>query len=150
MYKFRTMRVGADDRAQRDLVARELAGENTLVNGTCKISGDPRVTRVGELLRRTSLDELPQLVNVLRGDMALVGPRPCLVWEAEMFPPACAPRFTVRPGLTGLWQVSGRSTIGTAEMLALDVVYVRARGLRTDVRILIRTVPSMLTRDGAR
>ena len=91
------------------------------MNGSSKIDGDQRVTRVGAFLRRTSLDELPQLINVLRGEMTLVGPRPCLRWEAEMFPAEYAPRFTVAPGLTGLWQVSGRSTLGTLDMLRLDV-----------------------------
>lgn len=150
MYKFRSMRPDAGEDAQRELIVRELAGEDTLVDGSCKINGDPRVTRVGAWLRRTSLDEIPQLVNVVRGEMALVGPRPCLVWEAEMFPAESAPRFTVRPGLTGLWQVSGRSTLTTPEMLALDVAYVRARGVRTDLRILARTLPALLGRDGAR
>ena len=95
------------------------------MNGSSKLSNDRRVTRVGAFLRRTSLDELPQLFNVLRGEMTLVGPRPCLDWEAEMFPAEFAPRFSVPPGLTGLWQVSGRSTMGTLEMLRLDVRYVR-------------------------
>ena len=111
LLKFRTMLQGGDDRALRDLIARELRGEDTVVNGSSKLDDDRRVTRVGAFLRRTSLDELPQLINVLRGDMTLVGPRPCLRWEAEMFPAEYASRFTVRPGLTGLWQVSGRSTL---------------------------------------
>ena len=86
MLKFRTMSAGGDDRALRDLIARELRGEDTAVDGSSKLSDDRRVTRIGAFLRRTSLDELPQLINVLRGDMTLVGPRPCLEWEAEMFP----------------------------------------------------------------
>ena len=150
MLKFRTMTVGVSDSALRELIARELAGEETVVNGSSKIDGDQRVTRVGAFLRRTSLDELPQLINVLRGEMALVGPRPCLRWEAEMFPVEYAPRFTVRPGLTGLWQVSGRSTLTTLDMLRLDVRYVRTRTLWTDLVILFRTVPVLLRRDGAR
>ena len=149
LLKFRTMSPGGDDAALRDLIARELRGEDTVVNGSSKLNGDRRVTRTGAFLRRTSLDELPQLINVLRGDMTLVGPRPCLDWEAEMFPPEFAPRFAVRPGLTGLWQVSGRSTLGTLEMLKLDVEYVRSRSLRSDVGILLRTVPALL-RSGAR
>ena len=126
MLKFRTMLPSGDDRALRDLIARELRGEDTVVDGSSKLSNDRRITRTGAFLRRTSLDELPQLINVLRGDMTLVGPRPCLGWEAEMFPPEFAPRFDVPPGLTGLWQVSGRSTLGTLEMLKLDVDYVHA------------------------
>ena len=149
LLKFRTMSPGGDDRALRDLIARELRGEDTVVNGSSKLNGDRRVTRTGAFLRRTSLDELPQLINVLRGDMTLVGPRPCLDWEAEMFPAEFAPRFAVRPGLTGLWQVSGRSTLGTLEMLKLDVEYVRSRSLRSDMGILLRTVPALL-RSGAR
>lgn len=144
LLKFRTMSPGGSDRALRDLIARELRGEDTVVNGSTKLDGDVRVTRTGSFLRKTSLDELPQLINVLRGDMTLVGPRPCLDWEAEMFPPEFAPRFSVRPGLTGLWQVSGRSALGTLDMLKLDVVYVRTRSLRSDLGILLRTAPALL------
>ncbi|HEX4253198.1 MAG TPA: sugar transferase, partial [Pseudonocardia sp.] len=100
MYKFRTMRVGVDDTALRALVAAELRGEDTSVDGSYKLAADPRITPLGAFLRRTSLDELPQLINVLLGDMALVGPRPCLEWEAELFPAEFRPRFTVRPGIT--------------------------------------------------
>jgi lipopolysaccharide/colanic/teichoic acid biosynthesis glycosyltransferase len=149
-YKFRTMRVGTDDAAHRELIARELRGEDTAVRGSCKLDSDSRVTRVGSVLRRTSLDELPQLVNVLRGDMTLVGPRPCLEWEAEMFPSQYHERFAVRPGVTGLWQVSGRSTVSTLDMLRLDVDYVRHRTMMKDVTILARTVPVLLRGDGAR
>ncbi|MDQ3904875.1 MAG: sugar transferase [Actinomycetota bacterium] len=150
MYKFRTMRVGGSDAEHRDLIARELRGENTAVNGSWKIDHDPRVTRVGAFLRRTSLDELPQLINVLRGQMSLVGPRPCLDWEAEMFPARFAKRFDVPPGLTGLWQVSGRSTMGTLEMLELDLTYVRECSFWNDLGILFRTVPAVLRGQGAR
>jgi lipopolysaccharide/colanic/teichoic acid biosynthesis glycosyltransferase len=150
MLKFRTMLPSGDDRALRDLIARELRGEDTVVDGSSKLSEDRRITRTGAFLRRTSLDELPQLINVLRGDMTLVGPRPCLGWEADMFPPEFAPRFDVRPGLTGLWQVSGRSMLGTLEMLKLDVDYVHSRSLRSDLGILLRTVPALLRGNGAR
>lgn len=150
MYKFRTMRVGGSDAQHRELIARELRGEDTSVNGSWKIDGDPRVTRVGSFLRRTSIDELPQLINVLRGQMSLVGPRPCLDWEAEMFPARFAERFDVPPGLTGLWQVSGRSTMGTLEMLELDLAYVRGWSFWSDLGILLRTVPALLRGHGAR
>jgi lipopolysaccharide/colanic/teichoic acid biosynthesis glycosyltransferase len=150
MYKFRTMRVGGSDAQHRELIARELRGEDTSVNGSWKIDRDPRVTRVGSFLRRTSVDELPQLINVLRGQMSLVGPRPCLDWEAEMFPARFAERFDVPPGLTGLWQVSGRSTMGTLEMLELDLAYVRSWSFWSDLRILLRTVPALLRGHGAR
>jgi lipopolysaccharide/colanic/teichoic acid biosynthesis glycosyltransferase len=150
MYKFRTMRTGVGDEMLRELIAAELCGEDTLVNGSCKLDGDPRVTGIGAFLRKTSLDELPQLLNVLFGDMSLVGPRPCLEWEARMFPAQFQPRFSVRPGITGLWQVSGRSTVGTLEMLHLDVAYVRTRSTVGDLSILLRTVPSMLRDHSAR
>ncbi|MDI2029614.1 sugar transferase [Saccharopolyspora sp. TS4A08] len=150
LYKFRTMRLGGSDTAHRELIARELRGEDTSIDGSCKLDADPRITRFGSWLRRTSLDELPQLINVIRGEMALVGPRPCLEWEAEMFPATYAARFTVRPGLTGLWQVSGRSTMGTLQMLQLDLTYVRQRGFWSDVVILARTVPSVLRGGGSR
>ena len=150
LFKFRTMLQGVDDRALRDLIARELRGEDTVENGSSKLNNDSRVTRTGAFLRKTSLDELPQLLNVLRGDMTLVGPRPCLSWEAEMFPEEFEPRFSVPPGLTGLWQVSGRSTLGTLDMLRLDVRYVESRSLRSDADILLRTVPALLRSNGAR
>lgn len=150
MYKFRTMRLGCDDRAHRELIARELRGEDTSSGGSWKIDTDPRLTPFGAWLRRTSIDELPQLLNVVRGDMALVGPRPCLDWEAEMFPARFAARFTVRPGLTGLWQVSGRSTMGTLEMLELDAAYVRDWSFWRDIKILLLTVPTLLRDHGAR
>jgi lipopolysaccharide/colanic/teichoic acid biosynthesis glycosyltransferase len=150
MYKFRTMRTGVGDEMLRELIAAELRGEDTSVDGSYKIDSDPRVTAIGAFLRKTSLDELPQLINVLLGDMSLVGPRPCLEWEARMFPSEFQPRFSVRPGITGLWQVSGRSTVSTLDMLHLDLTYVRTRNLTGDLSILIRTVPSMLRESGAR
>jgi lipopolysaccharide/colanic/teichoic acid biosynthesis glycosyltransferase len=149
-YKFRTMRVDGDDTAHREMIARELRGEDTSNGGSWKLEDDRRVTRVGSFLRRTSLDELPQLFNVVRGDMTLVGPRPCLEWEAGMFPSEFDERFAVRPGITGLWQVSGRSTMGTLDMLRLDVDYVRHQALRRDAVILARTIPAILRGDGAR
>jgi lipopolysaccharide/colanic/teichoic acid biosynthesis glycosyltransferase len=150
MFKFRTMRTGTGDEMLRELIAAELRGEDTSSNGSFKLDHDPRVTTVGNFLRKTSLDELPQLINVMVGNMALVGPRPCLVWEARMFPAEFRPRFSVRPGLTGLWQVSGRSTMGTLEMLHLDLTYVRTRRLIGDLSILARTIPSMLRDHSAR
>ncbi len=150
LYKFRTMRIGNEDSAHREMIVRELAGEDTSSGGSWKLDDDPRVTRVGRFLRRSSLDELPQVINVLRGDMSLVGPRPCLEWEADLFPEEFAERFEIPPGLTGLWQVSGRSTMGTLDMLRLDVEYTRTRRFRTDLVILAATVPVLLRRDGAR
>jgi lipopolysaccharide/colanic/teichoic acid biosynthesis glycosyltransferase len=150
MYKFRTMRTGVGDEMLRELIAAELRGEDTSVDGSYKLDSDPRVTPIGAFLRKTSLDELPQLINVLFGDMSLVGPRPCLEWEARMFPTEFQPRFSVRPGITGLWQVSGRSNVGTLEMLHLDLTYVRTRTLLSDLAILARTLPAVLLDDSAR
>jgi lipopolysaccharide/colanic/teichoic acid biosynthesis glycosyltransferase len=150
IFKFRTMHPNCDDGRLRDLLTRELNGEDTSDGGSFKLSNDPRVTRIGGLLRRTSLDELPQILNVVRGDMSLVGPRPCLEWEAEMFAPEFRSRFTVRPGITGLWQVSGRSELGTVDMLKLDLEYVRHRTLWIDIVIMLRTAPTLLRGSGAR
>jgi lipopolysaccharide/colanic/teichoic acid biosynthesis glycosyltransferase len=142
--KFRTMVPDAEQRL-RDLEARNESAGGVLF----KIKDDPRVTALGRFLRRTSLDELPQLVNVLRGEMSLVGPRPVLPWEAEMFGEQYQRRFAVRPGLTGLWQVSGRSRLTMGKALELDVEYVARRSFAFDLLILIRTVPAVL-RGGAR
>ncbi|RDH77699.1 sugar transferase [Mycolicibacterium moriokaense] len=147
-YKFRTMRLGGDDAVHRKMIADELRGEDTSSGGSWKLDNDARITRFGSFLRRTSMDELPQLFNVLLGDMTLVGPRPCLEWEAEMFPTEFDERFAVRPGLTGLWQVSGRSAMGTLDMLRLDVDYAHHQTLLGDIAILARTVPVLLLPGG--
>jgi lipopolysaccharide/colanic/teichoic acid biosynthesis glycosyltransferase len=149
MLKFRTMHVDADDASHREYVARMLSGQATPQRGLYKLDDDPRVTRTGAILRRTSLDELPQLINVLRGDMSLVGPRPALPYEACQFPDWAAPRFSVRPGLTGLWQVSGRNRLAMTDGLLLDVEYVERHTLLLDLGILLRTVPAVLA-GGAR
>ncbi len=150
MYKFRTMTIDAPDDLARDMIERELRGEDTSVAGSYKPSDNAHVTKVGSWLRRTSLDELPQLINVITGEMALVGPRPCLPWEADMFPSSAHVRFSVKPGLTGLWQVSGRSRLSTLEMLRLDVDYASSRSVGRDIAILARTLPALLRGDGAR
>ena len=149
IYKFRTMHHRASEDVHRAYVARMLAGEVEAEQGLYKLGADARVTRVGRLLRRTSIDELPQLVNVLRGDMSLVGPRPALPWEVEMFPPWALARESVRPGLTGLWQVSGRNRLTMTEGLHLDVEYVQRATLLFDLQIMVRTIPALL-RGGAR
>lgn len=144
--KFRSMYVDCDDAVHRDFVSRMLTGEDPRQAGTelYKLRGDRRVTPLGRVLRATSLDELPQLLNVLRGEMALVGPRPCLAWEVELYQPHHYERFAVRPGITGLWQVSGRSRLSMTEALDLDVEYVRRRGIALDMWILLKTLPAVL------
>jgi lipopolysaccharide/colanic/teichoic acid biosynthesis glycosyltransferase len=152
MYKFRTMRVDCDDRIHREYVTAMLSGWDPRPRqskGLFKLERDPRVTPVGGLLRRTSLDELPQLFNVLRGEMSLVGPRPALVWEVPLYAPHHRRRFEVRPGITGLWQVRGRSKLSMLEALDLDVEYVTRRSLRLYLSILAMTLPVVL-RGGAR
>ena len=114
-----------------------------------KMVADPRITRVGGILRRSSLDELPQLWNVLRGDMSLVGPRPAIPYEVDHYPPAWLHRLAVKPGITGLWQVNGRSQVTLEEMVRLDVEYARRRTLWLNIRILARTVPTVLSAKGA-
>jgi lipopolysaccharide/colanic/teichoic acid biosynthesis glycosyltransferase len=147
MLKFRTMRVDCDDRAHREYVTRMLAGEIEPVRGLYKLPDDDRVTRIGHVLRRWSIDELPQLWNVVRGDMSLVGPRPSLPWEAELFPDWAEPRYDVRPGITGLWQVSGRSRLTMLEGLRLDVAYVSRASFVEDLRILVRTLAAVAHED---
>jgi lipopolysaccharide/colanic/teichoic acid biosynthesis glycosyltransferase len=144
MLKFRTMRDGSSDLSHRDYVRRLMAGGQHTVDGLYKLAYDPRVTRVGAVLRRTSMDELPQLFNVLRGDMALVGPRPVLPWELTLLPSSARPRFDVRPGLTGLWQVSGRNRLTMSEALELDVRYATRVSIWQDLKILARTIPALL------
>jgi lipopolysaccharide/colanic/teichoic acid biosynthesis glycosyltransferase len=154
MLKLRTMYIGNSDQLHREYVASLLAGDQEAARGPrglLKLETDPRITPVGAWLRRTSLDELPQLFNVLRGEMSLVGPRPALPWEAEMWPsvyPEYRRRFEVRPGMTGLWQVSGRSKLSVQEWLHLDADYVRRRSFAFDLVILARTLPALF-RDGA-
>jgi lipopolysaccharide/colanic/teichoic acid biosynthesis glycosyltransferase len=156
--KFRTMHSGAGHETHREFVigliaARELAPGETHAErdqtNFFKMANDTRVTRVGRFLRKSSLDELPQLWNVLRGDMSLVGPRPPIPYEVEHYPPHWFDRFAVKPGMTGLWQVSGRSELGLEEMIALDVEYARTRSLWLNVKILARTVPVVFAGRGA-
>ena len=122
----------------------------SMVDGDNPLVPDPtRITRVGAVLRRWSLDELPQLINVARGEMSAVGPRPTVASQVERYSVDQARRLTVRPGLTGLAQVSGRNSLAWADRIELDLVYVDSRSLRRDVSILVRTVSTVLTGDGA-
>jgi len=152
MYKFRTMRMGNDDTAHRQLIVEELrpGAAAPTSDGIYKLAADARVTPLGAWLRRTSFDELPQLWNVLTGTMSLVGPRPSLPWEVELFDPRYRLRESQLPGITGLWQVSGRNLVSTAEMLELDLEYVRSWSFRRDLSILARTPAVLLRGDGAR
>jgi len=142
--KFRSMRADAPEQ-------REHLEEHNVMGGPVfKMHRDPRVTPVGRFLRRTSIDELPQLVNVLRGEMSLVGPRPLPVEEADRLPAECQRRHDVPPGLTGLWQVRGRNDLPFEQMMALDLEYVDTCSLGLDLRILFATVPAVLTARGAK
>lgn len=145
MWKFRTMHVGNDDQRQRDQNRDELLG----LAGGEKSSDDDRVTPIGRWLRRLSLDELPQLANVLRGEMSLVGPRPSLLWEVELFASPARRRLSVRPGVTGLWQTSGRGDVSMLEMLELDLDYVDSVSPAVDARCLAATVRSVVDGEGA-
>lgn len=144
--KLRTMYAGNDDRIHRDYIAGLLSANGTAAagkSGLFKLEADPRVTRLGAWLRRSSLDELPQLINVLKGEMSLVGPRPVLSWEADMFGQPYQRRFDAKPGITGLWQVSGRNRLSMREALELDVEYVGRQSFTYDLTILLRTVPAV-------
>ncbi|NDJ36154.1 MAG: sugar transferase [Chloroflexi bacterium] len=143
VYKFRTMIDGAD-RMQSDL-----ADLNEADGPLFKIKDDPRRTRVGKWLRKTSLDELPQIINILRGEMSWVGPRPGTPEEVAQYEPWQRKRMNVLPGITGLWQVSGRSNIPFAEMCLLDIFYIENWSLDLEIRILLRTIPSVLLGRGA-
>jgi lipopolysaccharide/colanic/teichoic acid biosynthesis glycosyltransferase len=122
---------------------------NELEGPVFKISDDPRITSSGSFLRRTSLDELPQLFNVLRGDMSLVGPRPPLPAEVANYESWQRQKLTVLPGITCLWQISGRNHIGFTEWMRLDIEYIRRQSFGVDVKILARTLPAVLLRKGA-
>lgn len=145
MWKFRTMVSDAEARL-RDLAAH---GNVYSAGPFVKITDDPRITKLGAFLRKSSVDELPQLLNVLSGEMSLVGPRPLIAAEVEALGSVGAERLTVPPGITGLWQVSGRSTTTSDERLELDLEYVRRRGFVFDLRILLLTIPAVFWRRGA-
>jgi lipopolysaccharide/colanic/teichoic acid biosynthesis glycosyltransferase len=143
IYKFRTMVVDAERRRT------ELLAQNEQDGPAFKIRNDPRITRIGRLLRATSIDELPQLLNVLKGDMTLVGPRPLPMIEAEGCESWQDARHSVHPGLTCIWQVYGRSRVSFADWARMDLRYIRKRSLMKDLRLLAATVPAVLRRDGA-
>jgi lipopolysaccharide/colanic/teichoic acid biosynthesis glycosyltransferase len=144
--KFRSMRSGCDQSAHAAFVKSLMQGTTCSVY---KVPADPRITKVGAFLRRTSLDELPQLWNVLRGEMSLVGPRPDVPYAFAEYADWMHGRLAVQPGITGLWQVSGRSRLSLLDMYRLDVAYAAHPSLSQDLRILLRTIPVVLGRDGA-
>jgi len=143
MYKLRTMIDEADHRKE------QLSADNETDGVLFKIRSDPRVTRVGRVLRKYSLDEIPQLWNVVRGDMALVGPRPALPEEVAQYGDDMHRRMVVKPGLTGLWQVSGRSDLPWSRAVRLDLYYVDNWSLGLDIAIMLRTVHAVLAHSGA-
>jgi lipopolysaccharide/colanic/teichoic acid biosynthesis glycosyltransferase len=148
--KFRTMSEGAKANPHRAHVeAMITASQGNGARPMAKLEEDDRVTRVGSLLRRSSLDELPQLWNVLRGEMSLVGPRPPIQYEVDRYPDEAFRRFAVKPGITGLWQVRGRSLLTFQEMISLDAEYVERRSLALNLKILLLTLPTVIHGKGA-
>ena len=143
MYKFRSMVVDADKHL------KELLDENEVEGAMFKMKEDPRVTKVGEFIRKYSIDELPQLVNVLLGDMSLVGPRPPLPREVKEYTEHDKLRLAVKPGCTGLWQISGRNDVGFHEMVELDLKYIDHRGFMFDIYVLFKTVAVFVHPNGA-
>ena len=143
MYKFRSMIVGADKHL------KELLDENEVEGAMFKMKEDPRVTKVGEFIRKYSIDELPQLVNVLLGNMSLVGPRPPLPREVKDYSEHDKLRLAVKPGCTGLWQISGRNDVGFHEMVELDLEYISHRGCWFDIYVLFKTVAVFVHPNGA-
>jgi exopolysaccharide biosynthesis polyprenyl glycosylphosphotransferase len=150
VFKFRTMFVGSDTEAHRAYISKTMNADLAANgNGLYKLERHDAVTRVGRLLRKTSLDELPQLINVLRGDMSLVGPRPCIPYETEFFKPHQFDRFLVPAGITGLWQVTARAYATFGEALDMDVAYARGWSLGLDLRLLCRTPIAVIRGRGA-
>jgi len=154
MLKFRTMRVASGDNAHRefvrDWIANNKAAEQETARGAKvhKLVADKRITAIGRILRRFSLDELPQIINVIRGEMSLIGPRPALPYETELYESWHRRRLDVIPGITGLWQISGRNHLSFDQMVRLDVQYMENWSFTSDLRILARTVPVLLRGSG--
>ena len=143
--KFRTMKVDTDDAEHREYIERTMSADATMnANGTYKLSRESAVTPFGRFLRKTSLDELPQLINVMRGEMSLVGPRPCIPYETEFFQPHHFDRFMVPQGITGLWQVTARANSTFGEALEMDVAYVRGWSIGLDLSLIMRTPFALL------
>ncbi len=143
MYKFRSMCVDAEEKLETLLQHNEVEG------AMFKMKDDPRVTKIGKFIRKTSIDELPQLLNVLKGEMSLVGPRPPLVREVAEYSAYDRQRLLIKPGCTGLWQVSGRNHVGFDEMVSLDIMYIEQLSLKRDLVIILKTISVMLKPNGA-
>lgn len=143
MYKFRSMVANAEQ------LLPELLQQNEVSGAMFKMKADPRITRIGRLLRKTSMDELPQLWNVIKGEMSLVGPRPPLPREVEQYSTYDMQRLQVTPGCTGLWQISGRNNVGFEQMVELDLQYISERSIRKDLEIIFKTVGVLFHSKGA-
>ena len=143
IYKFRSMYVNADEKMA------EMMKHNEQTGHAFKIKDDPRITRVGKVIRRFSIDELPQLINIIKGDMSIVGPRPILTFQMEACSPYERQRLVVRPGLTCYWQIGGRADVTWEEWVELDLDYIEDMGLWTDLKMILRTVPVVFSGDGA-
>ena len=153
-YKFRSMMHNSDDAIHRQFAAMFIAGDESGCAASnsgekvFKLKRDPRITPIGAFLRRTSLDELPQLINIVKGEMSLVGPRPPIAYEIENYQPWHMERLKAVPGLTGLWQVSGRSSVSFDDMVRLDIRYINEWSFRRDLAIIAKTVPVVLRGTG--
>ena len=147
MYKYRSMVVGADDILEKYLEENEEARKE--YKEYKKLKDDPRVTKVGKFIRKTSIDEFPQFINVLKGDMSLVGPRPYLEKEKEDMNGYYKYIVTCKPGLTGLWQISGRSDVNFANRIDMDMTYYNSHSLKSDIKILFKTAQKLVKREGA-
>lgn len=143
VYKFRSMYVNADAKLA------ELLKDNEQTGHAFKIKNDPRITKVGKFIRKVSIDELPQLVNIIKGDMSIVGPRPILPWQMEECNEYERQRLIVRPGLTCYWQIGGRANIKWEEWVELDLDYIADMGLWTDFKMIVKTIPAVFDSEGA-
>jgi lipopolysaccharide/colanic/teichoic acid biosynthesis glycosyltransferase len=153
MFKFRSMSPPANESRHRQAIARYMSGERIstgpATSAPFKLSNDPRVTHIGKLIRKTSLDELPQIINVLLGQMSLVGPRLPLPYEVERYNAWVRTRLAGMAGITGPWQIFGRRRVPFKEMVEMDIAYLRRQSLAYDVKLILATVPAVLSGDGA-